>query len=141
MSYKPYRPMRYDADAPLLNRAAESSAQVPSIYARMVEAAAGRNYVVAQQYAYDLLCAAQDCYDYYTQFVETTQINAGAIECTEYLGEWNPTDSLARLFPAHTHKMGSYYCVAEPWGQYTPGDRLVTDGTKWIHITMMASNK
>lgn len=132
MSHKRYIPSAYDANEPLLYRANRAGAQISNIVNRMNEASAGHNYVAAEQYALELLRAAELNIQYFQQFTRVETVSS--VVLGKKLGTWNPHDGVNLLFPPNSYKEGDYFEATEGYGDFDPQDLLVAQGERWIRF-------
>lgn len=131
---KKYTPSSYNPTEPLAIRTATSMAQASSVLNRLTEAAAGRHYVVAEQYALELLRTAELAVQYYQQFTRPGTILSLPGPLGKKVGDWDPNDSTNHLFPPSTYEAGSYYVSIGCYADFEPGDLLIAIGEDWYRL-------
>jgi|GEM_PF-4094212 len=131
---KKYVPSNYNPMEPLAIRTSQALASVNGVLNRMTEAGAGRHYVVAEQYALDLLRTAELAVQYYQQFTRPVTLLELTVPLGEKQGDWDPNESVNHLFPPNTYPVGSYYVASGSYADFEPGDLLVAIESNWFRV-------
>lgn len=131
---KKYVPSYYNPTEPLELRHTQGMAQVSGILNRLTEASAGRHYVVAEQYALELLRTAEAAVLYFQKFTRPTTILELPVPLGANKGTWDPNESTNHLFPPSTHTAGDYYVSVGTYGAFEPGDLLIAIGQDWFRL-------
>lgn len=131
---KKYAPSHFNPTEPLELRHAQGMAQASGILNRLTEASAGRSYVVAEQYALELLRTAETAVRYFQQFTRPTTVLDLPVALGASKGSWDPNESTNHLLPPNTLEAGDYYISVGTYGDFEPGDLLVALGKNWVRL-------
>lgn len=131
---KKYAPSYFNPTEPLDLRHSQGMAQISGVLNRLTEAAAGRNYVVAEQYALELLRTAETAVRFYQQFTRPITILDLPVDLGQNKGTWDPNESTNHLFPPSTYAAGDYYVSIGSYGDFEPGDLLIALGKNWARF-------